>query len=214
VTYGKDDLTYALYKVSGRGDVATMRLLIDAGADVTYSGYSSSVLTEGVKSRKAEAVRLLLERGAMQGTDDVKSSYRGGKSAIMHACSNGDLEIVILLVEKGANVNNLTISTGDTPLLCAVDKGKTAVAEYLIGKGADINKSKTYDWEISGLIVPGISPLMMAAYNGNAPLVKLLLKGGAELDLTDCWGEDALVKAKKMKHEDIVKLLIEAGAAY
>ena len=57
---------------------------------------------------------------------------------LYHAVNNGNLEIVKLLVENGADVNVKNV-VGQTPLHEAARCGYFEIVKYLIDKGADIN---------------------------------------------------------------------------
>ncbi|KIM48771.1 hypothetical protein M413DRAFT_437948 [Hebeloma cylindrosporum] len=58
----------------------------------------------------------------------------------------------------------------------------------------------------------GRSPLHVAALNGNARSVELLLRCGALVHLRDSLGHTALYLAARQGHEEVVELLVQAGA--
>lgn len=64
----------------------------------------------------------------------------------------------------------------------------------------------------------GTTALMAAAISGNSDLVSILLSCGADLNLQDCEGENALSSAKlrggSRAGQEVVDLLLEAGAKY
>jgi len=51
-----------------------------------------------------------------------------------HACHSGQVDLVQLLLENGAEIDAQTIS-GGTPLMRAVESSREAVVELLISKG-------------------------------------------------------------------------------
>jgi ankyrin repeat protein len=61
-----------------------------------------------------------------------------GWSPLHEACSNGNLEIVQLLIENNAEIN-LRGSKDSTPLHEAIVNNHLACAKYLLEQGADIN---------------------------------------------------------------------------
>lgn len=53
---------------------------------------------------------------------------------------------------------------------------------------------------------------MEAAGSGHTETVQVLLAKGAEVNAKNNYGDTALMKAKKMGHKEIVRILKEAGA--
>lgn len=72
----------------------------------------------------------------------------------------------------------------------------------LIERGAEVNARDTF----------GQTPLHIAAYVGNAPLVDFLLKKGADADLADRNGRSPLHLAARRDHQKVVQLLMARGA--
>lgn len=67
------------------------------------------------------------------------NSLNGEKQTALHmACENNKLEVVICLVEHGANVNALGLG-GSTPLHTAAIFSCIEIIKYLLEKGADPN---------------------------------------------------------------------------
>jgi ankyrin repeat protein len=89
-----------LANAAHRGDVKTLRKLLDMGTAVDSLNYARTTeytaLIEAARSRQTEAVALLLERGA-------NPNRRGYERPLMYAVVAGDIEIVRLLVEHGAD---------------------------------------------------------------------------------------------------------------
>jgi ankyrin repeat protein len=123
------------------------------------------------------------------------------------AIERGHKNIVKILLDAGANVNNKSWRTNVTPLWRAVCKGNKDMVQLLLDHGASVN---------IGVQVHGMhmTPLREAANIGNEAIVKLLLGAGAETepDRTLCSGPSALHMAVIRNSGTIVKLLAEAGA--
>ena len=88
-------------------------------------------LMEACKEGTSAAVKDLLEQGAPASARD---SGVDDKTALMIASSRGDLEIVRLLLEKGAPVNETSMA--DNALIFAGRNGEIETAELLIQHGA------------------------------------------------------------------------------
>ncbi|KPJ14425.1 Protein fem-1-like CG6966 [Papilio machaon] len=100
---------------------------------------------------------------------------------------------------------------GATPLVIACRNGHYDVAEYLIERcKADIEQpgSVTFDGET----IEGAPPLWCAAAAGHMPLVRLLVRAGANVNSTTRTHSTPLRAACFDGHYDIVKFLVENGA--
>lgn len=75
-------------------------------------------------------------------------------------------------------------------------------ARKLIAAGANVKAADRY----------GVTPLSIAATNGNAAMISLLLKAGADPNTTLPGGETVLMTAARTGRLDAVRTLIEAGA--
>ncbi|HYP26073.1 MAG TPA: ankyrin repeat domain-containing protein [Blastocatellia bacterium] len=91
--------TEKLMAAARKGDVATLKALLDAGADVnSKTRYGATALSFAADKGNVEVVRLLLERGA---DVDVKDTFYGA-TPLSWAVGKGHTDIVRALVEKGA----------------------------------------------------------------------------------------------------------------
>jgi hypothetical protein len=118
---------------------------------------------------------------------------------LVRAAARGDTKEALLLLDKGAKVNEL--SDGPTTALHeAAEHGHIEMVKLLISRGADVNNN--CNW----------TPLHMAAARGHLDVVKALLAGGAEIGFRIPSGASALSFAVVNGHIDIVKFLLEKGA--
>ncbi|MBO5997062.1 MAG: ankyrin repeat domain-containing protein, partial [Alphaproteobacteria bacterium] len=103
------------------------------------------------------------------------------------------------LLNKGVDIDMAVIQNYNrTPLMCAVTTGKEKFVDYLISKGADVDKADSY----------GFTPLMVASVKGNTEIVQKLLDAKADVTKRRK-GVSALDMAKKYGHDDIAKLLTD-----
>jgi ankyrin repeat protein len=91
------------------------------------------------------------------------------------ACSGGHLNIVELLVQKGADLN-VQDQDSRTPLHLACDGGHLNIVELLVQKGADLN--------VQDHAIPGL-PFTWHVDGGHLNIVELLVQKGADLNVQD-----------------------------
>ncbi len=135
-----------------------------------------------------EKVKAMLAQGI-----DVNTRSKYNATALSFACDRGNVELVRLLLEKGADPNATDSFYGATPIVWAAQKGNVQIVKMLLEKGATGKEQ----------VVIG------SAREGNAEMVKMLLELG---NLTDETLGDALKQAKNGKHAAIIEMLEKAGA--
>ena len=91
-----------------------------------------------------ECVRLSLTRNV---TDIEEYDYYG-YTALFYAVSRGDPDIIILLLDNGANIEARDQREKKTPLMCAVIKGDIDIIRLLIEKGADLEACDKEGWSV------------------------------------------------------------------
>lgn len=175
-------------------DLVEAEALFAKGMDPdTTDPNANSLLMLAVREDHLDMARRLLDRKAKVG---AKNRY--GETALMLAAAKGNPEMVKLLVQRGAAINQ----TGWNPLIYAAWQGHEHVVKYLLEKGA----------EIDALAPNGTSALMMAARGGHLEVVRLLLWKVADPNIKSDAGARALTWALKAGNTDIVDLLRQAGA--
>jgi ankyrin repeat protein len=149
-----------------------VRILLEAGAEVkakTTSGETALMLAAGY-SGAIESVRLLLKRDA-----DVngKSSRIFVGSALRMAAVRGDIEVMSLLLSRGAQVNDLR--SGSSAFMAAALQGDGRTAGYLLSQGARIDSRL----DLGGFLLTGFTGAILA---GSSDTVNLLLARGAPVN--------------------------------
>lgn len=196
------------------GDTSKLESLIAAGADVDERDGSGATALFYSGQNVAE---ILIAHGADVNARDGK----GNEPLHVHAMLV-HADLVSLLIAHGADVNAKN-GSGSTPLHMVAGCRSTLpqaqdIAAALIAAHAYLSPTDSN----------GYTPLFIAASTGNVPVLKLLLRNGAELENKDkLFGQTALqftaglVDADIMSHQpdqaveplkEAVDLLIAAGA--
>ena len=105
----------------------------------------------------------------------LNTSTNKGTTALHIATNNGQLALVTLLANNGADLDAKLISTGHTPLLISVTNNDTETTEALLERGADPDIA---------LEVSGFTALHTAATEGNVEMVRILIEYEANPDVT------------------------------
>jgi ankyrin repeat protein len=174
-----------------------------------------------------------------KGNDAVLDEKLAETSLLYYALEHGQMDIAESLVELGANVD-LVAESGE-PLLTTLPSKRDVqpdVFRFLVEHGADLTVRdrrgytlatrcfwqfkpidlihiKTLieqDLDLDVLNVDSTTTLALAVRTGEADLVRILLDGGADPNLSGAHGRTPLFDAVFQNEPDIVSLLIERGA--
>ena len=183
------------------GHFDVVKILVEHGvntnAKVTYSRHTP-LISAATRNNK-EISRLLIKNGANVDGKDAR-----GQTAIF--CTRS-LAIVEILVDGGANVN-VQDSDGRTPLMIHAEKGNKDIVSYLIAHGADVDRGDT----------AGQTALHLTVYStalhisGHLSIVKILVDGGANVNVQDKYGCTPLIIHAEKGNKDIVSYFIAHGA--
>jgi ankyrin repeat protein len=209
----------ALVRAAQQGDFKRVQDLLDQGVDVDAKNSEGAtalwetVLRAGSKE-SCLMPRLLLNRGA---DPNIKDKY--GRTVLMWASHHGpvelvtwlleegadpndgvslpnavhnehNLQVVKLLLDKGADVNTKTSDDWTALTLAALDN-QINVANLLLDKGARINEKVRPDW----------TALMWSIYGSHVEMTRLLLERGADVNAKTREGRTALMEAAAADHQ-------------
>ncbi|HSA96039.1 MAG TPA: ankyrin repeat domain-containing protein [Acidobacteriota bacterium] len=180
-----------------RGQAATARVLLDAGADIdAIDKFGSSALELAAWRGKEELVDLLLDRGA-------KVPDRGEIWANMlkEAVSNGLARLFRRLAEGGQDLKALD-PAGESLLQAAAAGGSAEIVGLLIERGFAPAKADRFGW----------TPLHYAARDGRTEAARILLERGAPLNARTVMGQTAYNVAAERKMGAVTALLAGKGA--
>ena len=189
-----------LTSAAGRGDIKSVRYLLQNGADVNMKSVRgetalTSVIQFADLPRVLEVVKLLISFGA-----DINAKNVGSRTPLSLACSRNFYQVAELLLEFGCETGSIY---GDSfsPLHHASENNNGKLAEILLQYGADANEK---DDEMT--------PLHVAASSSGILAAQVLLKHGADVEVVNLSGETPLAVAAGHGNLPMIKLSIESGA--
>ncbi|MEM6698764.1 MAG: ankyrin repeat domain-containing protein, partial [Bacteroidota bacterium] len=212
----------ALLEAIEEGLLATVRSLLEAGADVNGANRNGwTPLMEAADESNLEIAQFLVAKGA-----NVNAASNIGWTALIEAVDEKSLKMVRYLIEAGADVNAATtrefregvggrkhyiVHAGWTPLFEAIDEGAVLAADLLFKQGADVNASisRTLVDQDNGTRsrYDNWTLLMDAVERERMEMIEFLLKSGADVKAKNSLGETALDVAKKTGNQLVVKMI-------
>ena len=218
-------------------NLESTRMLVEAGAEVnarTEAG-DTALIVAAQRAGGARVVEYLLDKGA-----NLKTATNDGATALHRAAECGDVDVLKLLVDKGADVDAQRKNPfgGQSPLASAVVFGHGAAVRYLLSKGAKANigdaglSRAVFQGNVeivkalleAGVEVKnrgnqafpgfgGFEPILALAcfsYNADPQIVRMLLDRGADPTAKSQQGQTPLELARERGYEDVARLLVQA----
>jgi ankyrin repeat protein len=218
----------ALQQAITNKDLSTISRILDAKVNMDYmiadhNGYRETALGTAIRTSNSPGyteLSILLEyspnlQAAVASEPKSNENFVMVKnqnmpesvySALLSAISRGDVALIKILVEAGADVNHPASGTiRYTPLQLASKSGNVEVILYLLDKGANVNAAPAR--------FNGSSCLQLAAISGSISAVIVLLGNGADINApaSGFHGRTALEGAAEAGRIDMVQFLFEAG---
>jgi uncharacterized protein len=210
--------------VNGHYDVARMLLARDANASAADANGRSPLYaaidlrnqqwSQGPAPELPQAEHMALIKELLAADADLKTTITGkvkhrgsfdmrwtdlkGGTPFLRAAWNGDIEVMNLLLEHGADPNVVT-DTKETALLLLAGAGWPLGQGY-IRSDADIEAAldllvEKLGQDVNAATSEGITPLMCAVFKGTNNVVQYLVDHGAKLDAKDGKGRTLLTWA-------------------
>lgn len=160
----------ALHKAVQSGNADVVRFLLDHGSfiDQQSSVLGNTPLMDAVLHKHEDVVRLLLLRSAKT------KLYNHWQQTALELARHDGLDVIARLIEKRAETDAEKV--GALSLLRPIRTGDIGEVERLVMAGAPVNERVP----IVGSLVDDYTPLGLAAHEGNADMVRVLLDAGAD----------------------------------
>jgi len=217
----------ALHVAAANGQAGVARVLLDHGAELNARDASGATPLERAPSSNVSLRRLLRAGGGRV--------ERAGWTKLQTAAANGQMRVVVRLLERGAALQPDDPMTR-SPLVLAAMYGHRAVAEKLVEAGVDPDApasnlsplplcrlAEEGAVEATRILLElgadptarcggGQTPLHVAAAYDQAGMVELLLEFGHPVNLRDRMGRTSLHWAAESETTRIAEILLRAGA--
>ncbi|KAM3960548.1 L-asparaginase 1 [Aphomia sociella] len=158
----------------------------------------NALLVYAIEHSDERAVKKMFDMGA-----DICAQNSEGRTPLYEAIQKGNKAIVEFLLKSGANVH-LKTKCGQSPLLTAIQRDDLTMIDLLMKCGAHLSRADNKS--ICEL-------LSLAARSGVVSRLESLRVAGADLNLADELKQTPLHKAALCSHVNVVKYLVENGAA-
>lgn len=127
-----DDSYTPVVEAAKRGDLRTLRALIDAQGELLSPGQYDLGFQEAAAGGHEDVMKELIYLGA---SPDGESG--AGTTPLHSAVKSGNIRVVQLLLDAGANVDSVEMEKERTPLLDAAASGHPDIVTLLLAKNAD-----------------------------------------------------------------------------
>ena len=184
-------------KDASKGRLKAGRKWTDEGMPVIRRGNgNTTALIAASEYGHADVVRELIGAGAR-----LNETTTGRWTALTLAATRGHFEVVKVLLEGGADPNMET-KLGDTALSLAMKNGHRRVSVFLEERGARLAELIRRGADVNARAGLGPTPLLLATTNGNLQLMRMLLDGKADVNLTgtiEIWIDVGLPDEKRIR---------------
>ncbi len=190
----------ALHLALSEESLPIVEQLLKFGAEVNCKNRQglTPLMRAASRLNHPSAAKVLLGEGA-----DIMLEDSEGLTALHWSCKSGNVAAALLLLDSGADVN-AEDNRGERPIHIAAKRGDMAVLEALLDKEVFIEAFAPPEYRTA---------LHYAVGTGTREIVKMLLDGGAEVDVRTRGDTTPITIAAQRGHPECLKLLLESRPA-
>ncbi|CAB5541709.1 Ribulose-5-phosphate 4-epimerase and related epimerases and aldolases [Providencia rettgeri] len=196
-------LAHDFLTAAEQGQLEILKSCLEKGVDInTTNRQGRTAIVNASLNKHYECVSFLINAGA-----DINKQDQTCFNPFLLSCLNNDLTLLRIVLPAKPNLDLLT-RFGGVGITPASEKGHVEIVRELLEK-TEINVNHTN--------FVGWTPLLEAIVLNDGgekqqQIVKLLLDHGANPHMTDKYGKKPLELAREKGYNEIVELLIAAGA--
>lgn len=196
------DAVGVFHDAASKGDLSALKKCLQDGVDINaVNRQQRTAILIAAMHKQYEAVQFLIDEGA-----DINLQDETCFNPFLWGCLDNDLTLVKLMIKAKPDLTRLT-RFGGVGITPAAEKGHLEIVKELL-------ENTTINFNHTNFV--GWTPLLEAIVlnDGGArqqEIVRLLLKHGANPNMTDMWGKTPLYLAKQKGYHEIAELLIAAG---
>lgn len=202
-----EGLSFYPLDIASRAEMARQASDALAQENAIYSAPVQEQLIFAIEKGQLELALRALRNGAEVNKLIAEGDYQG-MSLLMLALSQGNPDIITLLLEQGADIHVIrkiypddAPDKGQTALWWAANLGKADLVRRLLAAGADPNIPDQH----------GSSAFLQAVSGNHVEVAALLREAGAKTDARITDGRNAIQLACNNGHIEMVTMLLDAG---
>lgn len=190
------------------GDLNPNKLWENSDTKVKWTALGYAII--GKIRNKLHMVRLLVDELHVDVDSKCYVSANYKTTPLYAAVEDGNIDIVQILIERGATVDRIEQHDGWTPLGVAIDSGRIDIVRYLLLHHADVRTGFGSS--------PRWSPLELAIYKSRVDIVRLLIEHHSDVNQTFAHSvkkqkNTPLGYAILMDNIPIARILLDNGAS-
>jgi len=190
------DASFEIERYSYIGDIQKVKEHLQKSKTIPHQA-----LLNAAYKNHTKIVKLLVQNGA-----DIKAQSSSGRDVLYYAVQNNNLELLKYLLYHGGEFRDNNF--GNDALFEAVEYGYLEIVKYLLAyfKHIDRYYLARPDWDLKTTL------LITAIQNNHLDIAKLLIKNGADINLSNTRGETPLLTSLRNKHFEMARYLIKKGS--